>query len=104
MVTDGCTVVPEWGQTGCCVRHDIDYWCGGSSDARKKADEEFRSCVIGNHKKWWGTIMYSGVRLFGVPWLPTGWRWGYGFPYAIQHGYEADPMSATGTEPQDRGR
>lgn len=26
-----------------------------------------------------GSIMYLGIRIGGSPWLPTPWRWGYGW-------------------------
>lgn len=25
------------------------------------------------------SVFYSGVRMGGTPWLPTPWRWGYGW-------------------------
>jgi hypothetical protein len=76
--TDGCSRWPDDSWLGCCIVHDITYWCGGSAQDRKDADQELMQCVNSKNSPV-GTIMYSGVRIAGVPWLPTPWRWGYGW-------------------------
>jgi len=84
--TDGCTLYPDGEWVGCCVEHDIRYWCGGSARDRKEADLELRRCVTekGYGKNGW--VMYWGVRLGAHPLLPLPWRWGYGWPWP--RGYE----------------
>jgi hypothetical protein len=72
----------------CCVDHDMVYWCGGSSAARRLADEKFCSCIAAKGGGVTASIMYWGVRLGGHPWLPTYWRWGYGWSWP--RGYTDD--------------
>lgn len=76
--TDGCSRWPDDSWLSCCIVHDISYWCGGSKEDRKDADQEFMQCV-NNKTDIMGNIMYAGVRMGGSPWLPTPWRWGYGW-------------------------
>ena len=86
--TDGCTLSPDGTWQSCCVDHDMVYWCGGSSAARCLADEKFRSCIAAKGGGATASIMYWGVRLGGNPWLPTYWRWGYGWSWP--RGYTDD--------------
>jgi hypothetical protein len=76
--TDGCSCWFEASWGSCCIMHDILYWCGGSSEDRQEADQIIMQCV---NKKTplMGNIMYPSIRTGGVPWLPTPWRWGYGW-------------------------
>jgi hypothetical protein len=76
--TDGCSRWPDDGWVACCIAHDIAYWCGGSDQDRLDADRELMRCVNGRTDSL-GGILYAGVRLGGLPWLPTPWRWGYGW-------------------------
>ena len=85
--TDGCTLFPDgiselkdlW--LDCCKKHDYKYWMGGTKAERLKADLDLRNCVaaVGQPKiaKW----MLRGVRAGGTPYLPTSFRWGYGWRY-----------------------
>jgi hypothetical protein len=76
--TDGCTRWFDGSWTACCVAHDIAYWCGGTSDNREEADQLLMQCA--NQKQaFLGYLMYASVRVMGSPWLPTPWRWGYGW-------------------------
>ena len=76
--TDGCSRWFDESWVSCCVVHDIMYWCGGSDEDRKEADNIIMDCA--NKKaSLMGDIIYPGVRLGGLPWLPTPWRWGYGW-------------------------
>lgn len=36
--SDGCSVVADYDQRECCVRHDWLYYQGGSSKDRREAD------------------------------------------------------------------
>lgn len=89
--TDGCSRWPDGSWTVCCVVHDISYWCGGSDEDRNEADELLKQCA--NEKAtWMGSIIYPAVRIGGMPWLPTPWRWGYGWDKWPQ-GYETIDLS-----------
>jgi hypothetical protein len=79
--TDGCSAWPDSVWVGCCVEHDITYWCGGSPAQRLGADRDLRACVDRLAGPTWATLMYWGVRLGGAPRLPFGWRWGYGWSW-----------------------
>lgn len=76
--TDGCSRWPDDSWLICCVVHDISYWCGGSAEDRKEADALLMQCAS-SKVSLMGDILYAAVRLGGVPWLPTPWRWGYGW-------------------------
>src|SRR6185503_15141506 len=43
--TDGCSLSPDGSWQACCVEHDIDYWCGGSADDRRRAHATLRTCI-----------------------------------------------------------
>jgi hypothetical protein len=76
--TDGCSRWLDDSWAACCIAHDITYWCGGSAQDRREADQELRRCVQ-NKTQVMGSLIYAGTRIGGVPWLPTPWRWGYGW-------------------------
>lgn len=85
--TDACTDFPE-GPPGhsklwcdCCVSHDLAYWKGGTREQRKAADVKLRECVEEKGKAVIGAVMEAGVRAGGTPYLPTRYRWGYGWPF-----------------------
>jgi hypothetical protein len=89
--TDGCSRWPDETWAACCIAHDIAYWCGGSDRDRDYADRELMRCVNAKANGL-GNIVYAGVRLGGMPWLPTPWRWGYGWDN-WPAGYETLPPS-----------
>jgi hypothetical protein len=91
---DGCSCFPETGFEDCCRAHDKIYYRGGSEADRAKADRELRQCIRGKGHTLMGDILYYSVRVGGVPWVPTPWRWGFGHPYLSQRGYAA----GTGTD------
>jgi len=90
--SDGCSAFPDgtyeekelWHS--CCVVHDLAYWVGGSADEREAADQELKTCVEAVGKPAIAGLMLAGVRVGGTPWLPTRFRWAYGWPYL--RGYE----------------
>ena len=45
-------------------------------------------CVAERGYPVWGMAMYLGVRVGGVPRLPTPWRWGFEKNYSFFGGYE----------------
>lgn len=91
--TDGCSAFPDglpshhdlWLR--CCTAHDRAYWLGGTYDERRTADNALRQCVLEAGKPTIAELMLRGVRVGGSPWLPTSFRWGYGWPYG--RGYQS---------------
>ena len=91
--TDGCSSFPdgtfnqrsEW--LNCCVSHDLAYWKGGTKEERLQADEALKTCVTNVGEPEIAKIMLAGVRVGGTPYLPTSFRWGYG--WSESRGYKA---------------
>lgn len=91
--SDGCSSFPDgtlnhktlWLK--CCVAHDRAYWKGGTYKERLKADLDLRRCVAQVGEPAIANLMLAGVRVGGTPYLPTKFRWGYGWPYL--RGYKA---------------
>ncbi len=80
----GCD--PPWNDL--CEQHDKHYWRGGTRAQRRKADAELRDGVAARGYHVWAWLIWAGVRVGGVPWLPTSWRWAYGwdFPHDYSRG------------------
>ena len=91
--SDGCSVFPDGTITqkdlwlSCCTEHDIAYWKGGTYNERVKADEALKQCVADLGQSAIAKVMSVGVKVGGSPYLPTGFRWGYG--WNTQRGYKA---------------
>lgn len=91
--SDGCSSFPNgtleqkelW--LNCCEAHDYAYWKGGTADERVAADTELQACVAAVGEPEIASLMLAGVRVGGSPYLPTTFRWGYGWPYP--RGYKA---------------
>ncbi|MGB1298104.1 MAG: hypothetical protein ACPG8A_07500 [Psychrobium sp.] len=90
--TDGCSLFPN-GPIGkpdlwlhCCQAHDLDYWQGGTKTQRLLSDLRLQSCVTDTGHKKIAVMMFNGVQLGGSPFIPTPFRWGYGWPFP--HGYK----------------
>lgn len=91
--TDGCSHFPNgtlaekelWLQ--CCIKHDWSYWQGGTYSQRLAADKELRECVARAGEPEIANLMLGGVRVGGTPFLPSRFRWGYGWDYP--RGYKA---------------
>ena len=100
---DGCTLAPDFNFPACCDAHDIEYWQGGSAAERLAADHNFRQCIVESGHKRLASVYYLGVRLGGVSWLPTPWRWGFGwdFPHAGARTGDNDETEAKGLSPQN---
>ena len=80
--SDGCSMFPDGKYVSCCEMHDLTYHKGGTKIERLKADLKLAECVAGSTGKvWLAVLMFIGVRIGGVPWLPTPWRWGFGHRY-----------------------
>ena len=92
--TDGCSSFPDRAPVGtadwcgCCLRHDLAYWRGGTAEERLQADEDLRSCVqAASGSAELGDLMFAGVRMAGTPYSVASYRWGYG--WSKPRGYEA---------------
>ncbi len=79
--SDGCSCWPDGDWVECCVRHDLVYWMGGTREQRERADLELRDCVTEKDHPVVAWMMYYGARAGGVWWLPTPFRWGFGWDY-----------------------
>jgi len=86
--SDGCSLFPDRAPVGkadwcdCCFVHDQAYWRGGSAQERLASDLAFRHCVqAASGSPVLAGAMYGAVRLGGVPWLPSPFRWAYGWQY-----------------------
>ena len=75
--SDNCTLFPDGNYCECCVEHDKDYYFGGTEKERRASDRRLYRCVKQKNKFAAG-LMYLGVRIGGVSWLPTPFRWGFG--------------------------
>ncbi len=100
--SDGCSLFPDGHWGGCCVEHDRAYHKGGTAADRAAADETMRRCVLlkvfdmrrGRRLRWesafaFSLLMWFGVRIFGHPYWPTPFRWGYGWKYPRGYAREA---------------
>jgi hypothetical protein len=77
--TDGCSAYRDARWRGCCIKHDVAYWCGARP--RRDADAEFRACVRSESSAANALLMYTGVRIGGGRFAPFPWRFGYGYPW-----------------------
>ena len=79
--SDGCTLIPDGHIRDCCLRHDQEYFVGGTRKERRESDKQLYHCV--RKKKGFGhklvaPFIWLGVRIGGVPFLSTPFRWGFG--------------------------
>ena len=85
--SDGCSAFPDGSLQqkqlwlSCCTVHDFAYWKGGTYDERLSADQALKKCVEKIGKPKVAALMLAGVRVGGTPYLPTTFRWGYGWTY-----------------------
>lgn len=90
--SDGCSAFPDgtfeqnqlWLK--CCTAHDYAYWKGGTYQQRVEADKALRRCVAAVGEEEIALLMLAGVRVGGSPFLPTSFRWGYGWSYPRFYG------------------
>ena len=98
--TDGCSRFPDGTSSertlwlDCCTAHDVAYWQGGTAAQRLQADQVLRQCVIDTGESMLASLMFIGVRVGGTPYLPTSFRWGYGWPYMRRYGALSDAEMA----------
>lgn len=90
--SDGCSAFPDgtFAQNklwlSCCQQHDYDYWKGGTYQQRLTSDRELKACVAKVGEPEIALLMLAGVRVGGTPFLPTQFRWGYGWSYPRLYG------------------
>jgi hypothetical protein len=90
--SDGCSAFPDgtYDQNtlwlSCCEKHDFDYWQGGTYKQRLSSDRELKRCVSKVGEPTIAALMLAGVRVGGTPYLPTSFRWGYGWSYPKFYG------------------
>lgn len=84
--SDGCSMSPDGvfvfiktEFVPCCVQHDVAYWQGGTAQEKLTADQNLRTCIAEKGNRFVAAVYYRGVRLGGLPSLPTGYHWGYGW-------------------------
>lgn len=90
--SDGCSSFPDgilqqnqlWLR--CCTEHDVSYWKGGTYQQRLDADLSLKMCVAKVGEPEIALLMLAGVRVGGTPFLPTSFRWGYGWDYPRFYG------------------
>ncbi|MAD73549.1 MAG: hypothetical protein CML20_01875 [Rheinheimera sp.] len=91
--SDGCSLFPDGTREqndlwlACCTAHDYAYWKGGTYQQRLAADNALQACVAKVGEPEIARLMLAGVRVGGTPYLPTKFRWGFGWPYP--RGYKA---------------
>ena len=93
--TDGCSAYRDDGWRGCCIKHDVAYWCGAV--VRREADQAFRACVRDASSPANAGLMYAGVRVGGGRFMPFPWRFGYGHRWP--HHKPAPPNKVASSEP-----
>ena len=98
--SDGCTLIPDGDIKPCCLVHDREYYYGGTRDERRDSDKKLYNCIKkkkGFHHKIFAPFIWLGVRIGGLPFLPTSFRWGFG---TKEKGY-ANKRAAENTELTD---
>ena len=79
--SDGCTLIGGEEFKSCCVAHDRDYYYGGTIKERRQSDERLFECIREKQSlgaKLAAPFIWLGVRIGGVPFLNTPFRWGFG--------------------------
>jgi hypothetical protein len=62
----------------CCDIHDQAYFKGGTSEERRKADNELWDCVKRSGNPNLATLLYYVCRVGGHLIFPTSYRWDFG--------------------------
>ena len=82
--SDGASGCPAWLSRWiykAAFLHDLKYWMGGTKEERLQADREFEMDLIKYHGLHLSVAkgFYLAVRGGGTKYLPTSWRWGFGW-------------------------
>ena len=103
--SDGCTLIPDGHIRDCCLRHDQEYFLGGTRKERRDSDKRLFTCVAkkkGFVHKVVAPFIWLGVRIGGVPFLSTPFRWGFGLrkkPMKIEPPPEPIPAPSPSCRP-----
>ena len=95
--SDGCTLIPDGHIKPCCLIHDQEYFRGGTRDERRESDKKLYSCIKkknGLHHKIFAPFIWLAVRIGGIPFLKTSFRWGFG---TNEKGYTKKRAAAAGS-------
>lgn len=100
--SDGCTLIGGDDLRPCCVAHDREYFFGGTVKERRASDKRLFHCV--SKKKSFGAklaapFIWLGVRVGGLPFLPTRFRWGFGKKSQNPKGGEVENTTTTELQP-----
>lgn len=75
----------------CAVRHDWVYYHGGPEHLRSQADKAVAKCVADHGHPILSIIVWAGVRIGGVWWVPYKTaRWAYGYPFPERGPQDSD--------------
>jgi hypothetical protein len=80
-LSDGCTLIPDGDIRPCCLIHDQEYYRGGTRVERRDSDNKLYDCIRekkGFRHKLFAPFIWLGVRIGGLPFFPTSFRWGFG--------------------------
>ena len=102
--SDGCTLIGGNEFKACCISHDRDYFLGGTWKDRFESDKRLYECV--RKKKSFGAklaapFIWLGVRIGGVPFLSTPFRWGFG-RFRKPNQVQVSPTPSPAPEPSCR--
>lgn len=80
-----------------CLEHDFAYWQGGPMKRKAAADQVMRAWIQTAEQRHGitfpiGTLYRAAVTAFGAPWLPTSFRWGYGWTWPRYQGVVPDSV------------
>ena len=87
-VSDQCSWFPDGNYGDCCVEHDKDYFFGGTMGDRRASDKRLVQCVKGKGHGFLSKVMWLGVRVGGMAFLPSSFRWGFGKDWDKKHPVE----------------
>jgi len=61
----GCSYVPDFDFSDCCIEHDKLYEIGGTDEDRLLADRQLKECIKEKGHNYKSFVYYVGVRIFG---------------------------------------
>lgn len=64
---------PPWEEA--CVKHDHQYWKGGTKEDRRIADQDLLVDVVNLGYPVWAILMWLAVRIGGAPYFPSKKKW-----------------------------
>lgn len=98
--TDGATWFPDIQPAWIYVLHDWTHWAGGGELERWKANAEFFHLLDKYGKRpLLAPLMWFGVTVGAMHFLPTRSRWGYGNKWPNRMGKPGDRYTRESEEP-----